>query len=119
MEVRVEAGGLGHTGKMALRQANDRQCRRRVQWRKAGGAFELTQNRRGDQAVPPQPRSTMDDAVADDSRSDGFELRQRGDDPDERLCDIRDRVPVKDEDRASRVLGAEAAFGGADRLRLS
>ena len=64
----IEARHLRKPGKMLLREADDRQRRRSMQRRKGGSGFKLPQDRFVDEAVLPQLRPAMHDAMPDGDR---------------------------------------------------
>ena len=70
VKCRIEAGDLRQPREVLLRETNDRQCRRIVQWREGGSRFELPQHGVVDQAMVAKIRAPVHHAMPDRGRLD-------------------------------------------------
>jgi hypothetical protein len=116
---RIEAGHLWQLREVLLREANDRQRRRIVQWREDGCRFELPQHRFVDQAMAAKIWPTVHHAMPDRGRLGLFAVC-------EKCPDACHRVLLGSEIRRFGhqwlvvcVFRPELAFAVADRLGLA
>src|ERR1700677_392914 len=82
----VETRRLRKPRKLLLCEADDRQSRRNVQGRESSRRFELRQDRMVDEAMLPEFRTAMDNAMPDCVRHGHFGV-------DEKLSDADDCFP--------------------------
>src|SRR5207245_9785510 len=114
----VEARHLRKPGKMRLCEADDSESRGRMQRREDGGSFEVAQDRIVNEAMLPQRRSAVHDAMPNGGRRRHLVVGTTCSDAGDRFPLAGNRYCLAQQRISARILGVEFAVYLADRLSL-
>ena len=119
VKCRIEAGDLWQLREVLLRESNDRQRRRIVQWRKGGGRFDLPQHGVVDQAMAAKIWPTVHHAMSDRGRLSVVAVREKRSDACDRVLLGFEIRRFGNQQLVISVFRPELALALADRFGLA